>query len=429
MVKNVLKLAFVLLVSCGNPADNISNQQIVSRLDLLIEARDYFNLKAYYGLHKAQLSPKHSLYYSAMINNVFNNAEKSNADIDQLIADYSTSLSDTLLNKLYRTKLLNHVNLYEYADAARTSSYIQSNYLALNDSSEVEMLQNEINIWEALKDVPKQQTIKTGDAIIPMTKDKFGLFNIDVTFGDATKNLLFDTGANFSVLTRSLAKQLGYSIIEADFYVTAATGKRVKSDIAIAPDITIGGINFKNVMFLVLDDENLSFPQVDYYINGAIGFPVIESMDEIGINKQNQIIIPRTPAVYAYNNFALDGLMPVIAVEYQGDTLSFNFDTGAKSTSLYHQFYKDYRKEIESNYVKTTFKAASAGGAEEFEGYRIPHIRFKVGDAEASLDSLQLHIENIGSEESKFHGNLGQDYIKQFDEMIISFKYSSIIFK
>ena len=47
--------------------------------------------------------------------------------------------------------------------------------------------------------------------------------------------------------------------------------------------------NFKNVVFLVLDDEDISFPQIEYYINGIIGFPVIEAMDEVRISKNNTI--------------------------------------------------------------------------------------------------------------------------------------------
>ena len=45
------------------------------------------------------------------------------------------------------------------------------------------------------------------------------------------------------------------------------------------------------------------------------------------------------------------------------------------------------------------------------------------------MDNLTLHIDDIGGEESNFHGNLGQDFIKQFDKMIISFEYSSILFE
>lgn len=428
MRHSIVLLSFILLFACRNTTNKVSDSQLVNRLEYMIEVEDYFMLKKVYSGNIAKLSLMHSLYFSAIINNVFNNPGKSNQDIIKLLADFSTSLSDTILNNIYHKKLWNHINLYEYEQAAIASEHIQNNYLALNDSSAVKDLKNELKIWKAIKNAPNQEIIRTGDATIPIIRDKVGLQNIDVAFGDTVKNLIFDTGANFSFMKRSLAMELGYKIIEADFYVTAATGNKVKSDIAIADELRIGEIILKHVFFLVLDDEDLSFPQIDYYANGAIGFPVIEAMDEIRI-KQNQIFVPQIPIEYKYNNFALNGLMPIIAVNYRGDTLKLHFDTGASHTSFFPQFYKDYKNEIENHYKKETFTSTSGGGTFEFEGYIINNIKLKVADVEATLDSLELRIENIGGKESYYHGNFGQDYIKQFDEMIMSFKHSSILFK
>ncbi len=430
-MKNIVLIFIILaqLFGCGNQTVKTSSQQVLYKLKHLNEVQDYFKLKKLFTLKKNELSKEHLLFFSSIINNVFNKAEKSNEDIQKLIIGSVTTLNDTMLNKLYRTKLLNHINLYEYGEAALTSEYIQKNYQALNDSVDLEMFRNEINIWRALKDIPKQEIIKDKDITIPMVKDKVGLFNIDVSFGDKTLNLLFDTGANFSAIKRSLVSELGLKLIEADFYVTAATGTQVKSDIAIAEKIKIGDLTVKNAVFLVLNDEDISFPQIDYYINGAIGFPVIEAMNEIRINKENQIFVPNKPLEYSFNNFALDGLMPILAGEYNGDTLRFHFDTGATRTSLFPQFFKENQQDIVNSYKKETFKSGSGGGIVEFEGYIINDFNLKIADSSATIDSVRLHIENIGGEENNFHGNFGQDYINQFDEMIISFKYSSVLFK
>jgi len=430
MKKQIVALmSIVLLFGCGNPKIKVSNQNVLNELEQLAETQDFFKLKKNFELKNDQLSDAHALYFSAIISNVFNKPDISNAAINQLLVNEKVNLNDTLLSKLYRTKLLNHINLYEYGEAATTSNYIQNHFRSLTDSSDLEMLENEIKIWEALAGIPKQQIIKNSDCTFPMYRDKVGLFNVDVSFGDSTKNLLFDTGANFSAIKRSLVDQLGLTLIKADFYVTAATGAQVKSDIAVADELILDEIICKNVVFLVLNDEDLSFPQIDYHPNGAIGFPVIEALDEMRINKENQIFVPQNPIEYTFNNFALDGLMPILACEYEGDTLCFNFDTGATKTSLYPQFYNDYKSEIEGIHEKKSFNAGSAGGNYSFEGYVIPEIHLKVADSEADLENTSLHIEDIGGEESNFHGNFGQDYIKQFDEMIISFKYSSLSFK
>jgi len=425
----ILIITSTILINCGTQTGKISDERIFDKLNELVDIQDYFKLKEMFNSDKDKLSKEHTLYFSAIINNVFNNAEDSNKAIKKLINNPRYALNDTMLSKVYDTKLLNHLNLYEYDDAAKTSEFIQNNYNTFTDSADSEMYRNELNIWRALSTVPKQQITKTTDVTIPMVRDKVGLLNIDVTFGDTTLNLLFDTGANFSAIKRSLVDELGLNLIEADFYVTAATGAKVDSDIAIAEEFTIGDITFNNVVFLILNDKDVSFPHIDYYVNGAIGFPAIEALDEIKISKDNQIIVPKIPTDYGFNNFALDGLMPIIAGEYKGDTLRFHLDTGATNTSLFPQFHKDYKQEIEQSYQKETFQSGSAGGMFEFDGYIIPSLTLDIADSEAKLDSVRLHINYIGGEESNFHGNFGQDYIKQFDEMILSFKYSSVLFR
>lgn len=430
-MKKMIKIFLILavLVSCTDKTDQISNPKILKELAFLHENQDFFKLKKTYDENNKELSKSHFLYYSAIVNKVFNKAEVSNGEINKIISNDKINLEDTLMNKLYWAKLQNHINLYEYEEAAITSDYIQNNFQSINDSAEIATLKNEIKIWNSLKDVPKQEIIKNEDCTIPMMKDKVGLFNIDVKFGDSIKNIIFDTGANFSVIIKSLVDDLGLKYIDADFYVTAATGLKVKSGVAIAEELSLSGITFKNVVFLVLDDKDLSFPQYDYYPNGILGFPVIEAMDEIRIKQGNQIFVPQNPIEYTYNNFALKGLMPVIAGEYKGDTLRFNFDTGATTTSLYPLFFREYRQEIENNYEKEIFRTGSGGGTVEFEGYIISDFQLKIADSKANLDSLKLHIDNIGDSETFGHGNFGQDYISQFNEMIISFKHSSVLFK
>ncbi len=429
-MKHIIILAIMFVViGCDRAGRSTSNPKVYSELEQLVNSQDYFKLKNTFDIHKNELSKTHALYFSAIINNVFNKAAISNLEIEKLLEAGDGILNDTLLNKLYRTKLLNHINLYEYEEASLCTENILNKFKTLNDSVEIQMLENEINIWSALKDVMKQEIRMDKDITFPMARDKVGLFNIDVTIGDSTENFLFDTGANFSVIIRSLAEKLGLKIIDSDFYVTAATGKQVESDLAVAPELSIGGIILENVVFLVMNDEDLSFPQISYYPNGAIGFPVIEAMNEIRISKDNRIFVPQIPVAYSYDNFALDGLMPIVAVEYERDTLRFHLDTGATSTSMFPLFYKDYRQEIEKNYKKVSFSAGSGGGVVEFGGYILNNISLKIADSFARIDSVNLHTEDIGDEESNFHGNLGQDFIRQFDEMIISFKYSSLLFK
>src|SRR5690606_38390274 len=110
------------------------------------------------------------------------------------------------------------------------------------------------------------------------------------------------------------------------------------------------------------------------------------------------------------------------------DALRLNFDTGAQTTSLYSKFYRKYQPEIDANYTKTTLNTGGAGGHASFQGYRLNNISLSIGGAEATLDNLQLFPDKIGVTDA-LYGNLGQDFIKQFHTMILSFKSASVLFK
>lgn len=424
-----ITLLIISTLSCNSSSQKVTNPKLINLLNSLYEQKDFFSLNHQFEAQKAQLSEANVLYFSALLNNVFNQQKNSNETISVLLEQHKEKFTDVQLSKIYEVKLMNHLNNYEYAQAAAVNEILIKNYASIFDSTEVANFKNEWNIWTALKNTPKQGIAKNKDSVIPTTRDKAGLTNIDVAFGEKKLNFIFDTGANFSFIKRSLAETLELEIIQSDFYVTAATGAKVKCDLAIAASLQISDIICKNVVFLIMEDEALAFPQIDYFPNGAIGFPVIEAFDEIHFHQKEQLFVPKTPIKYPYHNLALDGLMPVIAGIHQQDTLIFHLDTGAGHTALFPAFFQKYRAEIEAKYPQQNFSSGSVGGQVHFKGYVIPEFPLTIANSSATLDSLQLHIENIGGEDNHFHGNFGQDFIQQFDKMIISFKHCAILFE
>lgn len=425
----IIAAVFLLTLQSCSPDDKLSDPQLLSQLDSLYEADSFFKYKSTLELNKQNLEEKHLLYYAALSDFVFNHQAASIHDIDLLLANYRQELNDTLLTKIYRAKRMNHINNYEYSKAVEASQSLIENYQHVEDSADYAELLNEHKIWEALRDYPKQEISKKRDCVIPMKRDKVGLMNVITKIGSDTVNFLFDTGANFSVMTRSVANKYDIEIIEADFYVTAATGTRVACDLAVVEEIQIADIMVYHSVFLIMEDEDLSFPQIDYYPNGAIGFPIIEAMEELRFHRDGKIFVPETPTLYSFNNLALDGLMPVLAVNYNDDTLQFNFDTGASHTSFYSPFYLKYQEMIDQKYPLQTFSTGSGGGSKDFEGYVIDSINLAVANSQAFITNVRLHKDPLTLQEETVHGNFGQDYIRQFEEMIISFKYSSVVFK
>jgi hypothetical protein len=421
-------LSVLLIWSCNNATTN-DPAVLILALQEQYESQNYFKLKSKFEANREKLSTSYRTYYDAILAHVFNQQELSNQFIDSFLSDSQNTMNDTLMHRLYRVKRMNHINNYEYLEAYNTSAIIIEKYSGFEDSAAYANILNEQKIWSALQYAPKQEISITRDTKLPMHRDRVGLMNIETMFNGDSIDFIFDTGANFSVIIRSLAEKLNMDIIDADFYVTAATGKKVSSSIAIAKEFYVDNILIKNAIFLVFDDEDLSFPQVDYYPNGAIGFPVIEAFEEMHIQNDGSILIPKEAQVYSHNNLALEGLMPMIAVSYKNDTLHFNLDTGGNTTTLYHTFYTEYASEIDSIYTQETFATSSGGGKKDFQGFVLDSLVLGVAGNYASIPEVSLHKDPIYTEVEMVYGNFGQDFIKQFDTMIISFKYASVVFE
>jgi predicted aspartyl protease len=427
MKKICLLPLLLFFIGCNQDSKKVDTEKKFKALNVLVTDLDYFTLQEEFKNNKENLQKRDSLYFEAILANAFNNPEKSNEAIDAFFKTPKAEITDSLAEKMLITKLTNHIHLAEYRAALKINEDLQQQYASFLDSTKMEDLKNTHKIWKALENTPPQEVIIAMDVALPIGKDKIGLSTLATKIGNTTTDFVFDTGANFSVIQRSVAVNLGMTIIPAQFDVDAATGLKVKSDLAVAEKLQLGEITVTQVVFLVFDDKDLSFPTIDYEIKGIIGFPVIRALQEIQLTKDT-LYIPKKPTDYHLNNLAYDEYMPLISVKYKNDKLRFNFDTGAQTTSLYSKFYKKYQNEIEENYNKTDLSTGGAGGQVALTGYILKDVKLAVGKAEATLKSTRLFPEKIGVTDN-LHGNLGQDFIGQFNTMIISFKYASILFR
>jgi len=436
-MKNLFAVLFCLLSVFSNAQKEhlFNEEKFYSELSSLSQKKDFFEVKELLIANKSRIDKEVYFYYWSLVENAFSNFRESNEAIEDFLEGAGTMNNDSLFKEILMVKQLNLVNLFEYKDAYQTNQYIIENFKHVCTEDELNDLSNTGNIWKALENSNKQVINRPVDVKIQLSRDNAKLANVPVTVSGKTKNFVFDTGANFSVIQRSVALEMGCEIIPIQFDVSAITGAKVKSDLAVIKELLIGDpvsgqvVKCENVVFLVFDDKDLTFSEVNYSIQGIIGFPVIRNLEEIHITKDDQLVIPKTPEVYTKSNMILNGFVPVVQVIQEQDTLQFSFDTGAAETSLNRSYYYKYKKLVERKAKKQTLKSGGAGGMVEYEGYLLPKVTLSVGVSTVTLRNIQVRKDSAGQVDSDFDGNLGQDFIKQFDEMIISFKYSAIQFK
>lgn len=413
MKKVLLLIAFlVTLVSYPQIQTEQASAAFTSIKKILAE-KDFFSAREYFDEKPELFSVNEKLIVKAYLENAFNDPGASNMYCKK-IANFS-SLPDSLQLDLLRLRQENHGRLFEYDQAYEVTRQILDRYKGGMKPEEIADYENMQVIWKALSGQPKQIVKIKGTAKIKMSRDKAKLANLAVESVGNTIDFIFDTGANLSTVTRTTAEKFGMQILEGQIEVGAITGVKVMAVLAVCPEFHIGSITVKNAVFIVFPGDALSFPQIDYQINGIIGFPVIEALNEIQITQSDEFIVPENPTHSNARNMALDFLTPLIRINGE----HYTFDTGATSTALYSKYFAKHKDAIEKDNSLADIKLGGAGGVLEKKAYKIDFTA-AIDKTEVVLKGVEVYTEKLDENENEY-GNIGQDLVRQFQKMTINF--------
>jgi hypothetical protein len=417
---------WVVLVIFSSCTQKYSEEQKALLLRTYHE-RNYFKLDNLMSKIEFNKKDPDLLLYKSKLEYVFNDPLESNKLINRLLEKNTGYFNDTIIADLHYMKANNADRLNDYQLAVDEGTIVLNNFKALYDSSFIDELKDDIVIWKTLVGTPNMEISRKSITEIPLIRDIAGLFNVPVSIGNDTIDFVFDTGANISVMVKSLASKYGATILKNKVNVYAFTGKKIESELGLI-NFKFGDIEIKNAVFLIFPDSILSFADGAYIIRGVIGFPVMNALKEFTIKDDQTLIISTGSEEAMCRNLALDDATPVIMVKYRNDTLPFHFDTGADKTILFAPFFKMYKNEIIENCKKTVNPIGGAAGSIEAETYILDSALFAIGNSNCRLFELQILSSPLSYDQNYFYGNFGQDYIKKFSEMKINFSSMNVSF-
>jgi hypothetical protein len=380
----------------------------------LNEARDYFTLRE--RLERDTRAATWSARFArAVVAHAFNDPAASNITIAALLS--GAELPDSLAADLRQIRMTNHLRLFEYAAGLAAADALLADSAGL-DSAELRDVRNVRRVFQALREIPAQISEVRGP-----TSVRFEQGRVPVQVNDSARHYVFDTGANLSTIMRSEAVALGLRILPAGIDVGTSTDRRIVADMGVADRVAIGQLHYRNVVFLVLDDALLSFPD-GFRIPGIIGFPVIERMGEIRMGADGELIVPTTIPPRRQRNLAFSGLTPLTRAVWEGAPLLCRLDTGAGRTQLYEPFFRRFRARVDSAAQRATRRVGGAGGTRDLSVRVLPNVRLHVGDTVAVLDSVDVLEQSIvrAEPENYLDCNLGHDVLDAFSGYILNFR-------
>ena len=425
MTKTLLKI-LLLMFSVSLPAQQQSDT--FRELFKSYDNKDYFRF--IYNTHNtgSNLNDIEKNILQSFICSISNKQEESNRLIKTILSNNNEKLQDTLMLELYETMLQNSFVTYDYAAGLKCAQIIMEDYKQILDSNGVEEYENILDILTAAKELGRQTAEIKGDTRVEVKKDMAGFSNIPIKINGMEEEFIFDTGANISTIIKSLAVKLKLVFLKGTIKVGSITDKKIDSELAYAELLEIGKITYKNVLFLVLPDDALSFAGGLYTIDGIIGYPVFREMKEINLTK-DELSVPLKPNPKQEQNLVMDGFTPVVNAVVNKDTLAFTFDTGARTTILYNKFYEKYKKDIDKKYELDEVDFEGAGGSVKVKGFELDKLNISIAGSIAKIEEVKLLAVNVKNTDKYFYGNLGQDFFKQFKTLIINLESMYVEFK
>jgi len=366
-------------------------------------------------------------FYRGWVASAFNRPADAAAELRRYLASPAARADDK--HRRAAEQLLADVLVREhrYGEAADAYARVAA---ATGDSTRGDMANNAA-LFAALRSAPAQTVTFASDVDVPLTRDRAKLMNVPVGAAGKEERFVFDTGANLSTIGESLAGELGFRIVDTRISVGTATGARAAARLAIARELKIGAATVRNVVFLVLPDSALKFPQIGYEIRGIVGHPVIAALGEVTLTRDGHLRAPARPSAATSpgaSNLCLDGLDNLVRGRIGGRTVLLGLDTGARNSTLFPPYYRQNQAAVDSGRA-ATIRIGGAAGMRSLNVRYIGPVTFDLGGATAMLPQVTVAVEPSGQRSDYADGDIGQDVITQFSEMTLDYRAMQLRFR
>jgi hypothetical protein len=179
-----------------------------------------------------------------------------------------------------------------------------------------------------------------------------------------------------------------------------------------------------NVPFLIIDDANLTFPQVPggYAIPAILGIPEMRALGRVRMEQAGRLVVlpPAAEGESGPANLHASGNELFADVAVDGHTLPLHLDTGADRTGL-TALYAAAEPARVAALQTGSGNFASAGGTRQMRFATWPDAPLTVAGRGFTQPALQISLPGDGPA-PRFNGVLGSDVLRRFESYTLDFQ-------
>jgi predicted aspartyl protease len=323
-----------------------------------------------------------------------------------------------------------YAKCFRYADAARTYDHLINNFGSQMEAKKLQGTKDDAQVMHVLQGSPAQTISWQGSTRLNTERNMLASLNTELTVNGVQEKWLLDTGANLSVVSKSMSNRLGLKPLPGTAQTMAGlTGIENAMQLAILPTLEMGGATLHNVVLLILEDDslNISNGKRRYQINGIIGYPVFQALGVITFTHDGWFEAGEVARrSLAGTRMYMKRLAPVLQCGVEGLDLPFTFDTGASGSTLSKRYLDKFHSAI-GTWKKGENRSSGAGGIVKRKVYIQKRVTLSIGDEKVTLKDTAIFTEAMGTDLDEVYGNLGQDLVAGSESFTLDF--SKMIFR
>ena len=332
-----------------------------------------------------------------------------------------TTLSPTRLALVLGSLADAHLKLFHYAQASALYTRLLTEAPAGLSNLLLKDDQDDADTIKLLLTSPPQTIDIAAPINLPTHSDRLGSITADLTAHNLTTPWVLDTGANFSVVSESFARQLGLSRSIGVAHTQGATGAENPLHTAILDTLTLGTATVHNVVLLILPDANLTLQSghKTSVIPAILGYPVFQALGIIRFTHDHHFQAgPTLPLTDDSSPIYMEKLNILFSAHTQNLARPFLFDSGANATTFFLPYYREFTADF-LHQKQATRHGYGAGGTSTDHVYVLDHVDLELANRILDLQHIAVFKDPTDTLSDEYEGSLGRDLINSLDSLTL----------
>jgi hypothetical protein len=419
-----------------------------ARMQSLLADHQYLRMQAQLG----DLPPDQAQFYRGILANRTNQLEQSVQLLEPLV-DQVTVSGDTAREKLLRMTLAeDYLRLGDWAEAGQAYQAMDDRLHAALSSGEQDEIEMPLKMLPLVKGNPPITVDACEPFRLQVSNNPLGLIDVPVFIDSRSRSWMLDPTAQFTLISRSIAQDVGLEISKDSATIHTLTGRPMQVHATVIPRFTIGGrLTLHNVTAFVFEDGDYSFKSAGYRVEGVLGYPALAAMGRLTVSDNTIQVDPAKEdgpndgddRLTTGAQFYLDGDQIIVALgktqdpapnlHAQGisagrsgdsaasDDRMFAIDAGGQQTYLTSRWFDEHAAEFNGKKMEPfTLPGTDSGPRSAYVAETVPLV---IGDSAIELHNVPVLTQPLSTAaRDDVYGVIGVDGLDQFKSYTFDYR-------